>query len=292
MTFRCHECFNNLMFPEEFIKDSFEGEVLNKYMSLKYFLSSYLQKNIYLSDPHSWEDPLEVKYIDNIAEYCTDKKLVGSEVLPSTERVKLSGLYVHGTCFTYSLSENEEASWKVYGITSDDMIRITFDIPKLLDALNRSGQTFYLSGMRYMPRNKILAPLEIKEKNRVSAEDLYINNFLLKQTAYSYEHEIRLSCLSENKTSNSNEYDGKIVPNVDLTLGAISHITLPPLRAKHYIDDNISNFIKYRTLKSINKDFTIDESTLFCKDATEESRPYDDTFIRRFLGGDNTIISK
>lgn len=164
---------------------------------------------------------------------------------------------------------NEHVGWNSYLHEGESVVRLEIDTNKLCDALLDShfeNGTLYLSSMNYQERKDIVKPTGIgydisKESNDYRLQDLYIKNFSLKQKAYEYEDEIRLSLISDN----CHIEDHVLLNNFDWNKVIIS-ITLQPLNKnslsfKESLDKNISTYQQIRYL--INKDITLFRSNLY-----------------------------
>lgn len=196
-------------------------EYVYKYISLNNFLKSYCGDYMYFSDPNNWEDPFERKYQDVIED---DKNL-------NCYKVK-------AICFTTSSEEDEEASWKSYLGYGADVIRLKINFEDLCMELNKGRKGIYVTKMIYKKRQDILerkyVPFPKKEEKY---EELFINNFSLKQDAYKYEKEVRL-CYLYKKSYKS----GKLKVKWD---NIIEEIVLPPRKGN---EDNIAMYTLLKRL--------------------------------------------
>lgn len=236
---------------------------LLKYIQTDYFIESLAEKTLYLSSPSKWDDPFETKYMDSL-------DLIKDQCEKDKETLK--NFSVFATCFKRkdnNKESNEHVGWNSYLHEGESVVRLEIDTYKLCDALLDShfeNGTLYLSSMNYQERKNIVKPTKIgydisKESNDYRLQDLYIKNFSLKQKAYEYEDEIRLSLISDN----CHIEDHVLLNNFDWNKVIIS-ITLQPLNKKYLsfkesLEKNISTYQQIRYW--INKDITLYRSNLY-----------------------------
>lgn len=236
---------------------------LLKYIQTDYFIESLAKKTLYLSSPSKWDDPFETKYMDSL-------DLIKDQCEKDKETLK--NFSVFATCFKRkdnNKESNEHVGWNSYLHEGESVVRLEIDTNKLCDALLDShfeNGTLYLSSMNYQKRKDIVKPTRINyniptESDDYRLQDLYINNFSLKQKAYEYEDEIRLSLISDNRHIE----DHVLLNNFDWNKVIIS-ITLQPLNKKSLsfkesLDKNISTYQQIRYL--INKDIPLFRSNLY-----------------------------
>jgi hypothetical protein len=216
-----------------------------------------------LASPSEWDDPLEVKYLDFL-------KSEKNPTLKSEDSKKLLQMSIFCCCMTYNDSENEEASWKNYGDSKEKIIRVSYDFDKLCSVISKSvEEKIFIGKLIYKPRKEIICPTLIKKDSEYTTkndlEQLYINNFCLKQNAYAFEKELRLcKIMHDNKYK---EEKGFMIENIDVS-EAILHITLPPIIFKglNYMelaDKKFEQIKKFLVLKSICPNVPIYVSNLY-----------------------------
>ena len=237
--------------------------IVQKYLPLSHFIDSVLKRYFYLSSPSEWEDPLEVKYLDFLN---SNKK----KALKLKDSQKLLQMSIFCSCMTYNDSENEEASWKSYGTDKEKIIRVSYDFDKLCSILSKSvDDKVYVGKLIYKSRKEIISPTSIinnsSEVTEKDLEQLYINNFCLKQNAYAYEKELRFcKIMHDEKFKEEKSYK---IYNIELSK-AISHITLPPINFNklndiELTDKKFEQIKNYLILKSLCPDVPIYVSNLY-----------------------------
>lgn len=186
-----------------------------KYTKLSNLEKSVNESNFYFGSPYEWLDPFELLFYK-------PKMLVNQEKNEIT---------IHACCFACNDIDNEEGFWQIWSIDEKEpIVRITYNVEKLLSSLNRQSKNkydFYLAGMEYETREKIL---NLHHKNHFNSYDTindYLNMLCLKRNAYRYENELRLfvkSIGSDNQSKNT------VIENIDYSDGIITEITLPPAK--------------------------------------------------------------
>lgn len=234
--------------------------LVNKYLSIDYFIESILQRYFYMSAPSKWEDPFETKYLEIL-----DGPVKDNLQLNAKDQLKEMSIYC--TCMTYNGSDNEEASWRSYGDDIEQIIRVSYDFDKLCKILDKAiDENIYIGKMNYQPREKIVKDTIVFDDTEGEDDPLavlYVNNFCLKQDAYQYEKELRF-CKIKKGENIEEEYR---IENVDLS-PAIIQITLPPIKHKKLdayksISKNVDQIKKYVILKTICPDVPIHVSNLY-----------------------------
>lgn len=255
----------------ELAKDETTNEYNNKklffqkYMPFTTFLSSFVNKNLYLANPSRWEDPFETRYMEKLHD---NKKLDKGN--------RLLCFKAYGTCFKSIMNNedepNEDAAWKIYGGNSSMKVRVTFKIGGLIESLNNSAcsvnGSLYLTTMAYCDRKFIVGETGIdphfdKTSKENKDEVLFVNNFILKQNAYQYEKEVRLCCI----TKNEEEQNHVMINNFDWSK-VIKYVTLPPI---NYKDDDLiqkinDNIKMYQQIKYLNSNIKVMRSNLYDKE--------------------------
>lgn len=210
--------FSNLQTFEDygnvFVSDKIQKSVKNviyRYMPIDNFLNFFYGQYIYLVSPSRWDDTYETKYIEWLK-----KTGNGYE--------SLRKLRVFAICFSTTLN-SEEASWKVYKSSGDNIVRIAIDYGCFLRQLRQiSYSKLYLSAVNYQTRYEINE--EKPMDGECSAEELFVHNFSLKQNAYEYEKEIRLCAFGGDE-------DHLLLNGFDWKK-AIRTITFPPHNKGRY----------------------------------------------------------
>lgn len=188
--------------------------VVCKYTKLGYLAESIAKGTFYFSSPANWIDPFEKLFYKN-------KYKIGDE-----------NVTLHACCFANNDIENEEGFWNIWSKgETDRIVRVTYNIEKLLEALDKQAvdkYLFYLGRVQYISRKEIIE----KISNNTSCQSLeeYLNILCKKRNAYEYEHELRLFV----KISDAGErnLEQTIINNIDYSSGVIMEITLPPEEPK------------------------------------------------------------
>lgn len=188
--------------------------VVCKYTKLSYLVESIDKGTFYFSSPANWIDPFEKLFYKN-------RYKIGNEIIT-----------LHACCFANNDIENEEGFWNIWSKgETDRIVRVTYNIEKLLEALNKQAvdkYLFYLGRVQYISRKEIIE----KRNKSVSYQSLdeYLNILCTKRNAYEYEHELRLFV----KISDAGEanLEQTIINNIDYSSGIIMEITLPPEEPK------------------------------------------------------------
>ena len=239
------------------------ARLIYKYLPIRHFLSSFFRNEIYLANPNTWPDPFEQNYQSTVE----TMKVTSDGVLKEIAE-EIKDYYPFATCFASGL-ENEQASWNAYIKGNTPVIRVAIDYQKFLKALSKCScgekEFLYISKMEYKSRNQILTPEPLgMERKENAAEDLYIRNFSLKQDAYKFEGEIRLTLLTKvgEKYKSSRILTGINWKNF------IDHITLPPVFGGN--DEAVFTLKKVLNM-TLDTDIKLYKSTLYeIKNLTEE----------------------
>lgn len=236
---------------------------VQKYLPLDRFVDSILKRYFYLASPSEWDDPLEVKYLD----FLNSEK---NPTLNSEDSKMLLQMSIFCCCMTYNDSENEEASWKNYGADKEKIIRVSYDFDKLCSVFSNSVEgKLFIGKLIYKSRKEIICPTPIfansEKATKKDLEQLYVNNFCLKQKAYDFEKELRFCKIMHDEKYK--EEKGYKIENIDVS-EAIIHITLPPVIFKglNYMelaDKKFEQIKKYLVLKSICPNVPIYVSNLY-----------------------------
>lgn len=92
---------------------------INRYLSYKHFSEYVTKRYITFISPFKWKDPFERRFI-------------------KTDYSKYS--YIQPSIFcmytTENSQENEDASWRLYGMPNDKVLRIKINVCKLMKFLN------------------------------------------------------------------------------------------------------------------------------------------------------------
>lgn len=206
-----------------------EGNIISKGSSLRLCrymrisnVGEILNGKVRFDSPMRWYDPFEKLFYK--------------------EPVTINGKkhYVACLCFMYDVNRGEESMWNVHAYNSsntqpsDVVVRATLDMKELCERLFKSNPnvTFYLAPVNYsFSRGEILKRWKsTKDKPYSNIED-FIDDMLLKRSAFSYENEIRLFSVSESEQ----QYEIKgSFRNLYIKNGKkiINSVTLPPLPIK------------------------------------------------------------
>ena len=202
-----------------------EGNIISKGSSLRLCrymrisnVGEILNGKIRFDSPIRWNDPFE--------------KLFYKEPLI----VDGKKYYVACLCFIYDVNRGEESMWNVHACYDSDtkqlssvVVRASFDVKELCEELSKSNPdvAFYLAPVNYsFSRSEILKRWKsTKDKSYPNIEE-FIEDMLLKRSAFSYENEIRLFSISEHQYDIEGSFrilglkNGKKI---------IKSVTLPPL---------------------------------------------------------------
>ena len=225
-TFSCINNFSSVRISDRLMNEikKEKGICVHKYLLLDYFIDSIIHRYFYMVAPSKWEDPFETKYLEAL-----NGPVLNS--LQSEEYKKiLKDMSIFCTCMTYNDSDSEEASWKSYSENKEQLIRVSFNFDKLCEILNKAtDENIFIGKLNYKTRKEILKPTGILNETKKKLEELYVNNFCLKQNAYQYEKELRFCVIKKGDQFKKEEK--YIIEHIDL-LPAIEKITLPPINHK------------------------------------------------------------
>ena len=236
---------------------------VTKYTKLSDLEKSVNDSTFYFGSPFDWLDPFELFFFQS-------QMNITNEEEPVT---------IHASCFACNDIENEEGFWQIWSIGEEEpIIRVTYNVEKLLESLNRQSNNqydFYLAGMEYATRENIKKQ-QSEQQNSYNTIDEYINKLCLKRNAYKYENELRLFV---KKSANNNLLNKTIINNIDYNDGIIAEITLPPAKPfgnshpakdkmKGY-QDCVNSSTKQRLQNLVdngNLNCIINQSALYCID--------------------------
>ena len=240
-----------------------------KYTKLSNLEKSVNGRNFYFGSPYEWLDPFELLFYK-------PKMFVNQEN---------NNITIHASCFACNDIENEEGFWQIWSKgEKEPIVRVLYNVNKLLTSLNyhADGHSFYLGGMEYETRDKIMSQNSMIDS--YESIDDYLNKLCLKRNAYKYEHELRL--FSKRISDNDNYVaNNTIINDIDYNDGIIAEITLPPAEPfgnSHPAKDKMKEFqkcvnllAKQRIQKMINNGLLtckINQSALYC--ANVKKRTY------------------
>lgn len=215
-----------------------DEKYIYRYVPLSSLQSSNTERDkLYMKRLDKWNDPFEKKVLT--ANYCYNNK--GRKHIfhhPFANNV-------YGICFTENY--NCEAQWYYYG-REDPIVLISVKLEKLLDALDKSEENFYIGRVDYCVQSEIqkkiaqcvLADLETFQKdsstNFTSVEcKALLRPLFFKRLPFVYEREIRIL-----KVGNSAEND-KDVENILLKenfRNLIGKVTISPFVPEKF--DNVT----------------------------------------------------
>lgn len=172
---------------EEFLST----KLLHRYMPLEYALKTLNNKQLWFSNPVTWKDPFEKRFIE--ARYNDNGK--------ETDFIWKDQVFC--ICMTQTLTS--EAYWNTY---THQQIGIEFRIEKvkLLDELRRYTRQYdiYIGKVEYMKIADIkreLGKIPFQAPvPKIKSPEWYARLLLLKRIAYKYEDEIRIIIVKKNKT--------------------------------------------------------------------------------------------
>ena len=259
---------SKIKYIEGFNKNSdSEPLVVSKYTKLSNLIKSIKGGTFYFSSPEKWLDPFEMFFYKS-------KFNIGNE-----------NCVIHASCFACNDIENEEGFWNIWSKGErEPIVRVTYDVEKLLHALNEQAcnkYDFYLGGMIYTSRKEIFEARKNVPDSYEKIEDCF-NKLCLKRNAYRYENELRLFVKSVVKSN----YDIKetIIENIDYSQGIIEEITLAPANPfgnSHLLRDKmrehqtcLNSPIKTEIQKILNEKeikCKINQSALYCTDIKERT---------------------
>ena len=238
-----------------------KNELIFKYLPIRHFLSSYFRNEVFLANPNTWPDPFEQNYRTHIK-----NKQDGGE--DKDDFQELRDYYPFATCFASELI-NEQASWNAYVKGNEPVVRVAINYDNFLNELSKykcgENERIYISKMEYKQRGFILTPQPLERNDEeYNWRDLYIRNFSLKQNAYEFEGEIRLTLLTSIDEQDKSSH---CLTGINW-LKFIDHITLPPVFGGN--DEEIKK--KKKVLKmTIDPSIKLYKSTLYeIKHLTEE----------------------
>lgn len=187
--------------------------VVSKYMPISRFSNAVEERTFAFLSPVLWRDPFEMLFfhpqvhVDYKYDFCT----------------------VNICCFASNDITNEEGFWNIWSKdSSEPIVRVTYDITKLLKELGKNqGLDFYLGSMNYKSRNEILRENGKNSKASYSIIDDYLNDLCLKRDAYQYEIELRLFVVQKVQQNQKAENITKI-GGIDYS-SIVADVTLPPM---------------------------------------------------------------
>lgn len=189
--------------------------VVCKYTKLSNLIESVNEKSFYFSSPEKWLDPFEMLFFQ--------------------PRVKILGqkdVVLHACCFSCNDIDNEEGFWEIWSKDeSEPIVRVTYDVNKLLTSLNgQAGNlySFYLGGVLYLSRKTILNLYRKESHYSYNTIYEYINKLCIKRNSYKYENELRLFVKTNKAYNDNNEYT--VIKNINYNDGVVAEITLPPAK--------------------------------------------------------------
>lgn len=234
------------------ISYSEEKLVMVKYMPFSRFEDSIKNNYIYFASPDEWEDTFE-------------------HLFPTKVNVEEEGsVVIRCTCFTMTDFGNEEGFWKLYSIDKNEpVVAVTYNVKALFKELDKIGHKFYLNGVSYMPRTKIIEKLE-ENKETASLND-YLQLLSYKRFAFGHEQELRLFVVKEEENSDEslNEIDNFRKVHIDYSKNVIESVTMPPLKplSKTEVDYNNYETKQDESNKKLKNDLSIliKENGINCK---------------------------
>lgn len=201
---------------EVFVSDQihFDPKIDNRVFKVMPFSRFYLSvknEKLVFASPATWDDPFEKLF------YIPKK-------LPNDT-------HIYALCTCYERSENEEAVWKSYQKSEEPQVRITINLKKLIDLLDKYSVKhpdiqFYVSLIDYSydTRQILSEHASFKKKKIIKVEEM-INYMCIKRRAYSYENEVRIFAVVTS-SKNSEKIYPITIPNLYNQI--ITGITLPP----------------------------------------------------------------
>ena len=187
---------------------------VSKYMKISNLVKSIEENNFFFTSPLNWFDPFELFFF-------RPQMNIANEGL----------VCVHACCFACNDIENEEGFWQIWSIGENEpIVRVTYNIEKLLESLNRNAKDqydFYLAGMEYVSRDKIMNLYQEKQVDSYEKIDDYLNMLCHKRNAYKYENELRLFV---KRKATDNQPENTIIREIGYCDGIITEITLPPAK--------------------------------------------------------------
>lgn len=240
--------------------------VASKYMPLSRFVDAVKNKKFSFLSPLLWSDPFEMLF------YKPKAQIANKDYC------------INACCFAGNDIQNEEGFWNIWSNgNKEPIIRVTFDITKLLETLSNQtsdGLSFYLGAMEYVTRFSLLnRKKNCMNKVYINITD-YLKDCLLKRDAYSYEIELRLFAVNMENEVN----DVFDIGEINYVTGIIADVTLPPLEPlgnshpslmMYKCMQDCVNMSAKRKIESLIKNgllkCDIKQSALYCTDIVERS---------------------
>ncbi|MCQ2740348.1 MAG: DUF2971 domain-containing protein [bacterium] len=166
--------------PEEFKRR--ENIDLYQILPLKYAIKILLNDTLRLQPVKSWDDKYELFLFKQ------NYSLKGSSVTGFD--AIMSRLY--GQC--WSLSNNEEFKWRIYGNGDPTMVRIHTTLGKLCEVIKKelnNNRFINLGKVEYYDASKRGAYINKVIDNKLNGEDIQKSLFI-KRDCYAYENEVRV----------------------------------------------------------------------------------------------------
>jgi hypothetical protein len=206
-----------------------EGNIISKGSSLRLCrymrisnVGEILNGKVRFDSPTRWNDPFEKLFYQ-------EPVIIGEEKY-----------YVACLCFMYDVNRGEESMWNVHACTgsgtiptSDVVVRATLDIKELCERLSKSNPNvrFYLAPVNYsFSRSEILKRWKSTKDKSYSNIEEFIDDMLLKRSAFSYENEIRLFSVSKHQYKTDGSFR---ILGLNNGKNVIKSVTLPPLPIKN-----------------------------------------------------------
>ena len=136
----------------------------------------------------------------------------------------------------YDVNRGEESMWNVHACNNSNtkqpssvVVRASFDVKELCKKLFKSNPDvkFYLAPVNYSySRAEILKRWKSTKDKSYSNIEEFIDDMLLKRSAFSYENEIRLFSISEHQYKIEDSFR---ILDIKKENSVIKSITLPPL---------------------------------------------------------------
>lgn len=229
-------------FSNTYILNGYElPNYLYRYLSYKHFIEYVTKRYITFISPIKWKDPFERRFLK------TDYSKY-SYIQPS----------IFCMCATENSQENEDASWRLYGMPNDKVLRIKINVCKLMKFLNdfsvQANFKIYVGKIIYDLSRKEIERIQDHTKenefyhnyffNESFSDENYLSLMSLKQDAYKYENEVRLFCCKTPTDSNSD-----LLLNVPVNISTIvEEIVVGPIYPFDLQDPRSEYFDEYNNL--------------------------------------------
>ena len=175
-----------------------QGTIICRYMPYSR-LEKWINESIMtFVSPNRWNDPFEKIYLNTI-------------IANSSLKINYKPPHIASLCFSKSLFKDSVAFWNNFKTDdSSQLVRVEFDFKKMMVQLIKSLEKYdmhiYIVAVDYSLQQKIIKNKNEFVKNilrysgdEIDAESLYIKMLSYKRKAFSFENEVRVILVPQEK---------------------------------------------------------------------------------------------